>query len=142
MSTSTGTNGATGVAETNGQAAPQDTTGEGVDLGKGIQDPANNTTAGGAAAQEAEPKEQKSKFDEILSSGRFLPTEAEERPEPFATIADLIGEYGVEEVLQAISDHALFDSENPEACSCCRPTHGDSADERLPLSKEKARMQA
>jgi hypothetical protein len=45
MSTSTGTNGATGAAESNGQAAPQDTTGEGVDLGKGIQDPANNTTA-------------------------------------------------------------------------------------------------
>jgi hypothetical protein len=69
-------------------------------------------------------------------------TPTEERPEPFATIAELVGEYGIEEVLQAISDHALFDSENPEACSCYRPTHGDSADERLHLSKEKARMQA
>jgi hypothetical protein len=37
MSTSTKTNGATGVAETNGQDAPQDTTGEGVDLHKGVQ---------------------------------------------------------------------------------------------------------
>ena len=37
MSTSTGTNGARGVAETNGQAAPHDTTGEGVDLDKGVE---------------------------------------------------------------------------------------------------------
>ena len=78
MSTSTGTNGATGVAETNGQDAPQDTTGEGVDLHKGVEGgPAINTTAG-AAAQEAGPKEQKSELEEILSSGRFLPAEARE----------------------------------------------------------------
>jgi hypothetical protein len=95
-----------------------------------------------AKTQEAEPREQEAALEEMLSSGRFLPAEAEERPEPFATIADLVGEYGIEEVLQAISDHALFDSENPEACSCCWPTHGDSADERLHPSKEKAGMQA
>jgi hypothetical protein len=91
----------------------------------------------GAKAQEAEPREQEAELEEMLSWGTLLPAEAEERPEPFATIADLVGEYGIEEVLQA-----LFDSENPEACSCCWPTHGDSADERLHPSKEKAGMQA
>jgi hypothetical protein len=50
----------------------------------------------------------------------ILPNAAdEERPEPFATISELIGEHGIEEVLQSLSDHALFDSENLEACSCC-----------------------
>ena len=51
MSTSTGTNGATGVAETNGQAAPQDTTGERV----GVQDPANNTIPGGSPPAGPQP---------------------------------------------------------------------------------------
>jgi hypothetical protein len=55
MSTSTGTNGATGVAETNGQAAPQNTTAEGVDLHKGEQDPAINTTAGSAPPARPQP---------------------------------------------------------------------------------------
>ena len=55
MSTSTGTSGATGVAETNGQAAAQDARGEGVDLEKVVQDVANNTAAGGASPTRPQP---------------------------------------------------------------------------------------
>jgi hypothetical protein len=43
-----------------------------------------------------------------------------ERPEPFASVMEIISEYGIEEVLAAISDDALFTSEDPEVCRCCR----------------------
>jgi hypothetical protein len=42
------------------------------------------------------------------------------RPEPFATILELIGEYGAPALLDSISDVALFDSENEENCHDCR----------------------
>ncbi len=43
-------------------------------------------------------------------------TYAEERPEPFATILELAADYGMEEVLRSLSDLALFDSEDTDAC--------------------------
>lgn len=56
MSTSAGTNGTTVVAETNGNAAPQDTIGEGVDLHKGVEGgPPINTTAGGTQPPRPQP---------------------------------------------------------------------------------------
>lgn len=39
-----------------------------------------------------------------------------ERPEPFATVLDLIAEHGEMEVLGSIADKALFDSEDKEHC--------------------------
>jgi len=38
----------------------------------------------------------------------------DDRPEPFATVLEVIGEHGMSEVLESISDSALFDSENEE----------------------------
>ena len=50
-------------------------------------------------------------------------TYPEERPEPFATILELAADYGMAEVLRSISDLALFDSEDTDACNNCR-AHG------------------
>jgi hypothetical protein len=44
----------------------------------------------------------------------------EQRPEPFATINELIAEYGNGEVLEAIAENAEYDSQDVEACSRCR----------------------
>jgi hypothetical protein len=71
----------------------------------------------------------------------FLYGENEQGPECLSAWRCLSGG-PVLTVVQAISDHALFDSENPGACSCSRPTQKDSADERLHLSTEKGVTQA
>jgi hypothetical protein len=44
----------------------------------------------------------------------------DERPEPFATILDLLSEHSEEEILAAISDAAEFEAEDEETCSTCR----------------------
>jgi hypothetical protein len=44
----------------------------------------------------------------------------EERPEPFATILDLLSEHSEEEILSAISNAAEFEAEDEETCSTCR----------------------
>jgi hypothetical protein len=57
-------------------------------------------------------------------------TYAEERPEPIATILELAADYGMEEVLRSLSDLALFDSEDTDACNNCR-AHGQILHEGL-----------
>jgi hypothetical protein len=44
----------------------------------------------------------------------------DERPEPFATILDLLSEHSEGEILAAISDAAEFEAEDEETCSTCR----------------------
>jgi hypothetical protein len=47
--------------------------------------------------------------------------EEQERPEPFATICELIERHGIREVLHAVSDYTLFESEDAEdVCEGCR----------------------
>jgi hypothetical protein len=48
----------------------------------------------------------------------IVPTYQEaERPEPFATILEMLGEHPVTEVLEAIADNAQFESEDEENCA-------------------------
>ena len=42
------------------------------------------------------------------------------RPEPFATVLDLLSEYPETELLEAIADNAQFDSEDEKNCADCR----------------------
>jgi hypothetical protein len=44
----------------------------------------------------------------------------DDRPQPFATLCELVDEHGIEQVLEALADNAQFDSEDEDACACCR----------------------
>lgn len=46
--------------------------------------------------------------------------EQEERPEPFATVLELAGEYGKLAVIEALNDLAEYDAEDPGFCLACR----------------------
>lgn len=46
------------------------------------------------------------------------------RPEPFATILELLSQHSTGAVLAAISDAALLESEAKEICSSCRMEAG------------------
>jgi hypothetical protein len=48
------------------------------------------------------------------------PEQLDDRSEPFATVSELIAEHSELEILSAISDAALFDSEESENCLSCR----------------------
>jgi hypothetical protein len=43
-----------------------------------------------------------------------------ERPEPFATLLELISEHGLEIILEDLSSHCEFESEDNDNCSKCR----------------------
>jgi hypothetical protein len=45
------------------------------------------------------------------------------RPEPFATILELLPDHGKQEVLHAIAEAALYDSEDQEIFHDCRLKH-------------------
>jgi hypothetical protein len=45
------------------------------------------------------------------------------RPEPFATVLELIHEYSLTDVLQSLADFAEFESENEHICNDCSERH-------------------
>jgi len=82
MSTSTGTNGATGAAETHGQDAPEVVHKECVQAPTLLRSPGDEEEALDAAAQEAEFREavarEAAELEEMLRCGTLLPAEAQE----------------------------------------------------------------
>ena len=60
-----------------------------------------------------------------------------DRPEPFSTILDLRCEHSAEEILEAISESALFDSEDEE---CFRLFRAEAALLHLELERLLGRM--
>ena len=58
--------------------------------------------------------------DLIVAKTKKTDHQDTERPEPFATVLDLLEEYSEGKVLSAISRVARFDSEDNEVSACCR----------------------